>query len=139
MIRGVGIDLVEIERVRAAVGRWGGRFLDRVFAPEEVADARRGGEFAASLAARFAAKEAAYKAVRDGFGEPLALRSIRVSAGRGRAPEIRLAGAIPREAAGLTWWCSLAHTEGFACAVVIAEAAGGPSTPSDRSAGGVES
>jgi holo-[acyl-carrier protein] synthase len=122
VIRGVGVDLVEVDRVRDTLERWGRRFLDRVYAPEEVEDARRGGDFPASLAARFAAKEAAYKAVRQALGRPLALRSIVVSAGRGRAPRIALAergSGGPR----LAWWCSLSHAGGLACAVVVVEEA----------------
>ncbi len=121
MIRGVGVDLVEVERVRGALTRWGPRFLERVYAPEELADARRGGNFVASLAARFAAKEAAYKAVRHALGGPLALRSIVVSAGRGRPPAIVLDGVPAARGRRLAWWCSLTHTGGLACAVVVVE------------------
>ena len=140
MIRGVGVDLVEVERVRAALERWGDRFIERLFTPEEVADARRGGDFVASLAARFAAKEAAYKAVREGLGKPLALRAIMVSAGRGRAPRITLVDTPPGAPRDLTWWCSLAHSGGLACAMVVVEsgaAAGGAASPGEsaRAAG----
>jgi holo-[acyl-carrier protein] synthase len=117
------VDLVEVERVRAAVARWGDRFVRRVFTDGEVADARRGGDFAASLAARFAAKEAAYKAARALVGRPIALRSIVVSAGRGRPPRVALEGASG--AGNLVWWCSLTHGGGLACAVVVAESARG--------------
>jgi holo-[acyl-carrier protein] synthase len=120
LIRGVGVDLVEVDRVRAVIERWGRRFLERVYAPQEVEDARRGEDFVASLAARFAAKEAAYKAVRQALGRPLALRAIVVSAGRGRAPTIALAGEVGGH---LAWWCSLTHAAGLACAVVVLEEA----------------
>lgn len=119
------MDLVEVERVRAAVARWGDRFVRRVFTDGEVADARRGGDFAASLAARFAAKEAAYKAARALVGRPIALRSIVVSAGRGRPPRVALEGQEAGGAANLVWWCSLTHGGGLACAVVVAESARG--------------
>jgi holo-[acyl-carrier protein] synthase len=119
VIRGVGVDLVEVERVRRALARWGGRFLERIYTPEELEDARRGSDFAASLAARFAAKEAAYKAAHQILGRPLVLRSIVVSAGRGRAPAIVLADAAGTPP--LAWWCSLSHAGGLACAVVVVE------------------
>jgi holo-[acyl-carrier protein] synthase len=120
VIRGVGVDLVEVERVRGTLARWGPRFLQRVYSPEELDDARRGSDFAASLAARFAAKEAAYKAVRQALGRPLALRSIVISAGRGRPPAIALTEPGP-SGPSLAWWCSLTHTGGLACAVVVVE------------------
>jgi holo-[acyl-carrier protein] synthase len=103
------------------VARWGDRFVRRVFTEAEIADARRGGDFAASLAARFAAKEAAYKAARALVGRPIPLRSIVVSAGRGRPARVALARPSAA-AAGLVWWCSLTHGGGLACAVVVAEA-----------------
>jgi holo-[acyl-carrier protein] synthase len=121
MIRGVGVDLVEVERVRGVLERWGARFLERVYAPAELADARRGGDFVASLAARFAAKEAAYKAVRHTLGGPLALRSIVVSAGRGRSPAIAVDDFPGAGGRRLAWWCSLTHTDALACAVVVVE------------------
>ena len=126
MIRGVGVDLVEVARVREALARWGGRFLERVYAPEEVAEAGRGGDFAASLAARFAAKEAAYKAVRQTLGRPLALRSIVVSGGRERPTGIAIEGVPIAPGRRLAWWCSLTHTSELACAVVVVE-----ETPND--------
>ena len=121
MILGVGVDLVEVGRLRAAVTRWGPRFLNRVFTERELSDARRGGDFAASLAARFAAKEAAYKAIRARLGRALPLRAIVVSAERGAAPGIELEAPVPDALEGLAWWCSLTHTDGLACAVVVAE------------------
>ena len=130
MIRGVGVDLVEVERLRSAVARWGGRFLERVFTPAEIADARDGGDFEASLAARFAAKEAAYKAIREAFGRPLGWRSFEVSAGRGRRPRIALVEPQPVGLGELVWWCSLTHAGGLACAVVVVEA-GSLSSPSE--------
>ncbi len=60
-----GVDLIEISRVEAVVQRYGQRFLNRVFSPQEQADS---GGRAASLAARFAAKEAAAKALGCGIG-----------------------------------------------------------------------
>ncbi len=122
MIRGLGVDVVEVARLQAALARWGPRLLERVFTPAEVEDARRGADFGSSLAARFAAKEAAYKAVREGLGRPLPLRSIVVSAGAGRAPRITLADPPPADWGPLTWWCALSHSGGLACAVVVVEA-----------------
>jgi holo-[acyl-carrier-protein] synthase len=106
-----------------------------VYAPEELEDAGRGGNFVASLAARFAAKEAAYKAVRQALGRSLALRSIVVSAGRGRAPTIGLAVLSGPCDPTLAWWCSLSHTGGLACAVVVVEEAGAAPGDSGATAG----
>jgi holo-[acyl-carrier protein] synthase len=66
VIRGLGIDVVSIDRIEGWKGREG--ILERYFHPQELADARRRGPLeAASLAARFAAKEAFGKALGTGL------------------------------------------------------------------------
>ena len=62
MIKGSGIDIVEIERLKQAVKRWGDSFLDRVFTTSELAYSRSKRFPLQHLAARFAAKEAIFKA-----------------------------------------------------------------------------
>lgn len=63
MILGLGVDIVEVARIERAVERWGEDFLNHVFCPEEIAYAK-GRKFPAQhLAARFAAKEAVFKAL----------------------------------------------------------------------------
>ncbi|MBA2565157.1 MAG: holo-ACP synthase [Gemmatimonadetes bacterium] len=124
---------MEIRRLRGALARRGERFLARIFTPEEIEDATRGSDFAASIAARFAAKEAAYKALRTWLGRPVPLRSIVISAGRGQAPRVALAGPLGIAAGEVTWWCSLTHTAEYACAVVVLEAAA-PSRPASTPA-----
>ena len=61
-----GVDLIELERVENTIQRHGERFLERVFTSQELVEA---GENVASLAARFAAKEATAKALGTGIGE----------------------------------------------------------------------
>ena len=69
MILGIGSDICDIRRIEAAIGRHGSRFLDRVFTETERAKAARRIEKiqAATFAKRFAAKEAAAKALGTGF------------------------------------------------------------------------
>lgn len=62
MIEGVGVDIVEIARIRKAVETWGGRFLNRVFNPQEILYAHSHQYPYPHFAGRFAAKEAVYKA-----------------------------------------------------------------------------
>ncbi len=63
MIIGTGIDIIEIARVRSAIARWGDRFLERIFNPQEVAYALSHTIPFQHFAGRFAAKEAIYKAL----------------------------------------------------------------------------
>jgi holo-[acyl-carrier protein] synthase len=114
-----GIDLVEIERMRSVLARHGERFLRRVYTPGELADAAGS---PASLAARFAAKEAVSKALGTGIGT-VAWQEIEVLRGPSCEPVLTLHGAARRlaEEQGLTAWAiSMSHTQHYAVAQVVA-------------------
>jgi holo-[acyl-carrier protein] synthase len=118
VIVGVGIDVVDIERFAAILGRRPGLAV-RLFTPAER------GMPVASLAARFAAKEAVAKAL----GAPAGLvwhDCEVVSADSGR-PSLRLRGTVARaaaEAGVASWHLSMSHDAGIASAVVLAEGSG---------------
>jgi len=121
MIIGVGTDIIEIERVRRAVGRK--NFLNNVFTEIEQAYCQsRGKNSAASYAARFAAKEAFFKALGTGIVLPLTDVEI-VNDVRG-VPKIFLRGKIQTLAAerGVKKISvSLSHSRDFATAVCVIE------------------
>jgi holo-[acyl-carrier protein] synthase len=129
VIVGVGIDLVEVERVRDLVARRGSRVLTRLFTPEEAAYAALAADPVPRLAARLAAKEAAYKALSgNDLARGIGWRELEVVAsGAGRAPELRFHGAAARRAAELgvaRSWLTLTHERATAAAMVVLEAAG---------------
>ena len=70
MIFGVGTDIVEIERIRKALERWGERFAERILCAPELSRFKRHKQPAAYLAKRFAAKEAFTKALGTGIKAP---------------------------------------------------------------------
>lgn len=114
----VGVDLVEISRIARACDRWGDRFLARVYTPTEQADSRGR---PAALAARFAAKEAAAKALGVGIG-PVSWHSIEVLVGARGRPLLRLLGPAADLASRLGIRqadVSLSDTSEYALAVVI--------------------
>ncbi len=115
----VGVDLVEIPRIAAALLRFGQHFLDRVFTPAEQALCHGR---AAELSARFAAKEATMKALGTGR-RGIGWREIEVlSDPRGR-PVVTLYGRARRRAEllGLTHFAvSLSHERAMAVATVVA-------------------
>ena len=114
-----GVDLIEIERVRSAIQRHGERFLERVFTPQELAEV---GRKPASLAARFAAKEAVSKALGTGIGQ-IGWCEVEVLRGEALQPVLRLHGEAARlaEELGLRQWSiSLSHTHTYAVAMVVA-------------------
>ncbi|MFA5356029.1 MAG: holo-ACP synthase [Candidatus Omnitrophota bacterium] len=65
MIIGTGVDITEVRRLRQAVEKWGGSFLDRIFTAGELENAKSRGSLYQHLAGRFAAKEAVFKALGD--------------------------------------------------------------------------
>ncbi len=116
-----GVDLVEIERVRAAIARHGDRFLRRVFTDAEV---RCCGHRIESLAARFAAKEAVAKALGVGiWRNGVTWTDIEVLKEQSGAPRLILhdATAALATAQGLSEWSvSLSHDRSRAIALVVA-------------------
>ncbi len=122
MIWGVGIDLVEVRRIKQLVERYGERFLRRVFNEEELLYASRKASPEASLAASFAAKEAFSKALGTGFSG-IALKEVWVRREENGRPVLRFSGQALRltEDLGLVTRLSLSHEAGIAAAVVILE------------------
>jgi holo-[acyl-carrier protein] synthase len=119
MILSSGVDLIEIERLEDAIRRHGKRFLERIFTPGELADT--GGK-PISLAARFAAKEAAAKALKTGIGR-ISWQEIEIRSGPANEPVLLLHGAASAQAAELglsVWSVSLSHTATQAIALVVA-------------------
>jgi holo-[acyl-carrier protein] synthase len=120
-IIGVGIDVAEIERFEASMQRTPG-LAERLFLPSELllpSGERRG---AASLAARFAAKEALAKAL--GAPPGLLWTDAEVYVEENGRPRLRVRGSVAARAAELGvrgWHVSLSHDAGVASAVVVAE------------------
>ena len=125
MIIAVGVDVIEVARIKQAVDHpeWGERFRVRVYTPDEIAYCLERRRYAESFAARFAAKEAVMKALGRGFGDGIGWREIEVVRGSGQ-PAIVLHGQARALAAALgisRWHLSLTHTARTATAYVIAE------------------
>lgn len=119
-MKAIGVDMIETERVAQSVARFGDRFLKRVYTERELAYCR--GQIP-SLAARWAAKEAAAKALGTGIGE-VSWREIEVINQANQRPTIQLHGAAAAlaEQLGLSNFAiSLSHTRDYAIAFVVGE------------------
>jgi holo-[acyl-carrier protein] synthase len=116
----VGIDLVSVTRIESIMARWGVKFLNRVFTPEEIEYCR--GRFvpARSFAARFAAKEAFIKAVSGRSPGGISYKDIEVAVGYGGIPSLVIHGAAKAALGAGYTAVSLSHEEDLAVAVVIA-------------------
>jgi holo-[acyl-carrier protein] synthase len=120
----VGVDIVEIHRVRRAVERYGDRFLARIYTPEETARYR---DRVPELAARFAAKEAVSKALGVGMSHISALgigwQEVEVLSDPLGKPVVHLTGRakeLAEEQGQRDWAISLSHGRDQAVAFVVA-------------------
>ncbi|HWS24627.1 MAG TPA: holo-ACP synthase [Anaerolineales bacterium] len=117
-----GVDLIEIYRLESALERAGQTFMDRVFTQKEQ---ELFGKNLASLAARFAGKEAVSKAIGTGFGD-IAWTDVEILRGERGEPLLHIRGKAAEAAAQLgilRWSISLSHTHDHAIAMVVAECA----------------
>jgi holo-[acyl-carrier protein] synthase len=124
MIVGTGIDIAEVSRIAAAIGRFGDRFLRRVYTAEEIRYCDSKANRAERYAARFAAKEAALKAIGTGWKHGIAWTDVEVRREPGGRPIIAFTGKAGEFAARLgvkRTSVSLSHTKDQAIASVILE------------------
>ena len=119
MLLGTGIDMVRIARVERALARFGDRFLHRVYTPGERAYCLARPHPAEALAARFAAKEACFKAL--GAGNAPRWREMEVLGRPGERPSMNIHGEIAKRYPLARLWVSLSHEDGLAVATVVAE------------------
>ncbi|HUF31724.1 MAG TPA: holo-ACP synthase [Acidimicrobiales bacterium] len=120
-MKGIGTDLVDVERFRLALDRTP-TLADRLFSDEERAYAATAPDPAERLAARFAAKEAVMKALGVGLGA-FALRDVEVVRAESGQPGVRLSGpaaALAEERGVSAWLVTLSHTTAVATATVVA-------------------
>jgi holo-[acyl-carrier protein] synthase len=114
-----GVDIIEIARFAGTIERHGERFKQRFYTAREIEQI---GDNLASLAVRFAAKEAVSKALGTGMGKvrPIEMEVVR---DENRAPQLHLYGEAQRVAESLglcTWSISLSHSAEYAVAFVVA-------------------
>jgi holo-[acyl-carrier protein] synthase len=124
MIVGTGVDITEVPRIRAALERFGDRFLRRVFTPEEASYCLGKPNAAERLAARFAAKEAGMKAIGTGLRHGITWQDVEVVRLPGQRPKLKFSGRAAEFAARLgckRTHLSLSHTKEQAIAYVILE------------------
>ena len=126
MIVGLGLDVVEVDRVSLAIATHGDRFLERILTDRERADCGDRKDRDQAIAARFAAKEAGMKALGTGWGDGVGFHDFEVVRGEG-PPGLRLQGEAAERAArlGVTRVVlSLTHERRIAAAVVVMEGDG---------------
>jgi len=122
MILGIGIDLVKVERIERAVGRWSGGFTARVFTEGELDYCLRQKSPAVHLAARFGVKEAVMKAFGTGWSGGVRWTDVEVVRGESGRPGVVLSGRLMEMAADMgvkETLVSFTHDGGYAVAQAI--------------------
>ena len=122
-ILGIGVDIVEVDRIIGAIDRHGDRFVQRITRPGEVR-APAGPAFGPHVAGLFAAKEATLKALGTGWASGLGFRQIEVLRPDGGRPEIRLHGAAAERARAMgsnAIHLSISHERSVAIAFTVLE------------------
>jgi holo-[acyl-carrier protein] synthase len=124
MIVGLGVDLAEVSRIEGAIARHGRAFLARIFTPGEIRYCESHRHAGERYAARFAAKEAAMKALGTGWRRGVRWVDLEVANLPGGRPTLRLHGRSKELAEGMgvrRIALSITHGAGFALAHVIFE------------------
>jgi len=120
MVLGVGIDIIEIERIIKSVERYGDRFLDKVYTTIELEYCLSKFNKFQHLAARFAAKEAVYKAVTSGWEQGISWQDIEIFNDPFGNPEVKPSGKLKTFLANdKELKISMSHSDNYVTCVAI--------------------
>ena len=125
MIIGIGIDIVEIDRIQGQLKLHGEKFFQRIFTDWEIAACRARARPMQHFAGRFAAKEAAFKALGTGVASGVSWKSVELVNEPSGRPVLRLGGAAAKrmkQIGAKTAWVSVSHGLNHAVATVVLEA-----------------
>jgi len=120
MVLGVGIDIIEIQRIIKSVERYGDRFLDKVYTTIELEYCLSKFNKFQHLAARFAAKEAVYKAVTSGWEQGISWQDIEIFNDPFGNPEVKPSGKLKTFLANdKELKISMSHSDNYVTCVAI--------------------
>jgi holo-[acyl-carrier protein] synthase len=121
MVRGIGVDIIEIGRIQKSIENLGDGFLTKIFTPGEIQYCSSKNNAAQHFAARFAAKEAVSKALATGWSGDFAWKDVEVMNDPLGQPRITLSGKLKEALIGSTILASLSHSESHVVAMVLIE------------------
>ncbi len=124
MIVGVGVDIIEIQRIRKSIDDFGDTFLERVFTPGEIQYCTAKNNAAQHFAARFAAKEAVSKSLATGWRGNFSWKDIEVTNDVLGQPHISLHGKLKEDLSHITIFVSLSHSADHVVAMAVMEKGG---------------
>ncbi|MFN4174903.1 MAG: holo-ACP synthase [Parachlamydiaceae bacterium] len=120
-MKGIGCDLIEIDRIEHSLNHYGKTFKDKIFTPLEQAYCESKKNPAQHYAVRFAAKEAVAKALGCGFGAFLSFHDVEISVDDLGKPFVTLSDQAKKTHSSPKLHLSLSHSKGLAQAVVLCE------------------
>jgi holo-[acyl-carrier protein] synthase len=121
MIRGIGVDIIEVDRIRQSVEESGEQFLNRVFTPVEIEYCASKSNRYQHLAARFAAKEAVSKALATGWAGDFRWKDVEVMNDPSGQPRVTLHGRLREHLASAAVLLSLSHSDHHVVAMALIE------------------
>jgi len=121
MVIGIGIDIIEIDRIKESVDKFGDRFLNKIYTKKELDYCLKKKYKYQHLAARFAAKEAVYKALATGWNEDVSWQNIEISNEPNGMPIVTLQGKLKKFLhKGKDLKISMSHSRDYvACMAII--------------------
>ncbi len=122
--RGLGSDIIEIERIEASIHRYGSKFLDRIFTDTEQAYCLRHRDSARHFAGRFAAKEAVVKALGTGISQTISWLDIDIINDPQGKPEVKLSSKAKEYFGDIIIQVSISHCKAYAMAVAVTDQKG---------------
>ena len=118
-IKGLGTDIIEVERIVANLTQYGDKFLSKILSPREKEHCTKFRDPSLHIAGRFAAKEAVSKALGTGFGEFLEFHDIEIFNNSNGKPEVYLSKKASEHFGNPTIFLSISHCKAYATATAI--------------------
>jgi holo-[acyl-carrier protein] synthase len=120
MVIGIGIDIIEIDRIKESVDEYGDQFLQKVYTPAEIKYCLSKKNKYQHLAARFAAKEAIYKAISSNWDSELSWQDMEIINAPNGMPEVKFKGNLEKFLAGdKSLKISMSHSRDYVACVAI--------------------
>ena len=119
MVKGVGIDIIEIKRIKGAIEKFGERFFNRILTDKEIAYCKSFVKPFQHFAGRFASKEAYSKSIGTGISKEFSWKDIEIINDERGKPYIH--HLVENEFSKNKYYISISHTDEYATAVVVCE------------------
>ncbi|MBN1480353.1 holo-ACP synthase [candidate division KSB1 bacterium] len=121
MIQSIGVDIVDIARTTAIIHRWGDKFIKKILTPDEYNYCKPKSGLAACIAARFAVKEALYKALPEDWQNSAGWLDIEVMNDKAGRPHINCLGSLKNISNTFQIHVTISHSKTCAIAMIVLE------------------